>query len=166
MPLSSKRFCGTSKSSVPPNPIWQGGMMAPQNAFDHCAQEEEAEIWWFLGPVYTGPDKFGTGPLTVPDSQTVYRAPPPYHLWFTYSRRFLAEFTWSRLLRSSFHVHALPAVLCWTLSCRRHHMQWPQVPSLCSWGSGGVKASPAGLGQWSGRGPGGKAPWSSENLAF
>ena len=60
--------------------------------------------------------------------------PPPPNSTFD-SRRFLAEFTWSRLLRSCFHVHALPDVLCWTLSYRRHDMQWPQVLSLSSWGA-------------------------------
>ena len=71
---------------------------------------------------------------------------------------FLAEFTRSRLLRSPFHVHALPAVLCWTSSCRRHDMQLPQVIALCSWGSGGTLIPPAGPGQ-SPRGPRAPAIW-------
>ena len=67
------------------------------------------------------------------------KCPPPPHSTFDSRIHavFLAEFTWSRLLRSCFHVHALPDVLCWTLSYRMHDMQWPQILSLSSWESGG-----------------------------
>ena len=67
---------------------------------------------------------------------------------------FWEEFTWSRLLRSPFHVQALPAVLCWTSSCRR---SFPNATGV--WGR---YKPPAGPGQSSGGGPGGKAPGAPE----
>ena len=74
-------------------------------------------------------------------------------LCMTYSRRSFAEFTWSRLLRSPFHVHALPAaVLCWTSSCF--------IGTICNdrksfpYAAGGAGIPPAGPEQ------------NSRNLAF
>ena len=49
--------------------------------------------------------------------QMQYKEPPPPAPLIHVFTPFLAEFTWSRLLRSPCQVHALPAVLCWTLSC-------------------------------------------------